>query len=370
MSTQADVAKNLRKIEDMATRLEQRAVDRAGAKDMPGGDAMVALAGVGSIRDWMRRVDIAEEHGTEMDISNEDPDEFWPALQILWWWTEDYRQRLNHHSDDPRWRPTLISEAAFLRHHDVAEWIWSNEVNYDDFAKDVGRAKSKLENILVEGDRSEKTPVVCDKCADKRPLVRVYDEAEVVGWMCHFAEGDDEPIPADAGEDPCPVCEKPAPHVEIMASDPDADRWKCMGCKHLFTIEELDDARATQMRRSEPKEWVSRAEAIGLLRDMGHQRRTAVALVDAPAAMGWRSELSHLRYVSWPEVWRSHLLALQTAKIRLEDAARAKAHKAMCEEMHPEGCWIPGRGCQRVCPRGSKCEWIVCPVHQPERVSA
>jgi hypothetical protein len=328
VSSMSEVATNLRKIEDMAQRLEQRAVDRAGAKEMPGGDAMVALAGVGSIRDWTRRIEIAEEHEDYPDISNEDPDEFWPALQVLWWWSEDYRQQLNHDYDDPRWRPTLISEAAFLRNHDVAEWIWNNEPKYDDYAKDVERAKTKLENILIEGDRSEKTPVVCDRCADKRSLVKVY--------------GDDE----------------------------GADRWKCMGCKHLFTLEELDDARATQMRRSEPREWVSRAEAIGLLRDMGHQRRTAAALVDAPEALGWRSEISRVRYVSWPDVWRGHLLALQAAKIRIEDAARAKAHKAMCEETHPEDCWIPGRGCSLVCPRGSKCEWFQCPVHQPERASA
>lgn len=327
MSDMSSVAINLRAIEDMAERLESRAVDRSQDREMPGGDAMVSLAGVGSIRDWQRRIDIVERKADEdprvdrPDITNEDPDELWPALQVLWWWTEDYRAQLNMDYDDPRWRPTLTSEAAFLRNHDVAEWVWNNEPKYDDYAKDVARAKSKLENILIEGDRSDKTPVVCDRCEDRRPLVRVWGDA------------------------------------------PDDDRWKCMGCKHQFTLEELDDALGTQMRRSEPREWISRTEAIDLLRSMGHQRRTAAGLTDLPEAQGWRNEVTRVRYVSWPDVWRSHLIALQGARIRLEEAEQAKAHKAMCEEEHPEGCWITGRGCSRICPRGSECRWSLCPIH-------
>lgn len=334
----AKVAANLRAIEDMAGRLEQRAIDRATDRELPGGDAMVALATVGSIRDWLRRVDITERlHSDDpwrypdatVDMEHEDPDQFWPAVQVLWWWSEDYRIRLEMDYDDPRWRPTLTSEAAFLRNTDVADWVWNHEVHFEDYAADVARAKSKLENILIEGERSERTPVVCDRCEDKRPMVRVY---------------------ADGG-----------------AED---DRWKCLGCKHLFTTEELADARATQMRRTEPREWISRTQAIDLLRSMGHQGRTAARLADLPEAQGWRHEVTRVRFVSWPDVWRSHLLALQQAKIRLEDALRTKEHKATCESDHAEDCWIPGRGCSKVCPRGEDCEWFLCPVHAERRATA
>jgi hypothetical protein len=61
---------------------------------------------------------------------------------------------LGHDHDDPRWRPTLVSEAKFLRNHDVAEWIWNNEVHWDDYAGDVERAKTKLENILMTSGHS------------------------------------------------------------------------------------------------------------------------------------------------------------------------------------------------------------------------
>lgn len=338
MSAQSDVASNLRAIEDMAARLRDRAIDRSNARDIPGGDAMVELCHVGSIETWTNKIDGLERRWLDYlglpaeDMPNwseaEDPDKFWPAIEVLWFWTEDYRSQLGMDYDDPRWRPTLASEAAFLRNKDVADWIWDNETKYADYAKDVERAKTKLENVLIEGDRSERTPVVCDRCDDGRQLIKVYGEAD---------------------ED---------------------DRWKCMGCKHEFTAEETSDALGTQMRRTEPREWVTRAEAIDLLRSMGHQGRTAAGLTDLPEARGWKHEVTKVRYVSWPDVWRAHLLALQAARIRLEDAKRAAAHKAMCGRDHGAECWIVGRGCAIVCPRGHKCEWTLCPVHTTERVSA
>jgi hypothetical protein len=100
----------------------------------------------------------------------EDPDELWPAVQILAWWSEEYRQRLDMKYEG--WRPTLVSEAKFLRNHDVAEWIWNNEVHWDDYAGDVERAKTKLENILVDGERAERgVPCLYEACRGAR-LVR------------------------------------------------------------------------------------------------------------------------------------------------------------------------------------------------------
>lgn len=283
MSDTAGVAANLRAIEEMALRLEARAIDRAGARDLPGGDSMVNLASVGSMSVNLRRLEIAERHHIEdpahypdatVDLSHEDPDELWPAVQVLWFWSEDYRARLGHDHDDPRWRPTLVSEAKFLRNHDVAEWIWNSEVHWDDYAADVARAKSKLENILIEGDRSERTAVVCDRCEDGRRLIRVWGD------------------------------------------EPSEDRWKCPGCKALLTEEELDDALATQMRRTEPREWVSRTQAVDLLRSLGHQERVASRLVDDPETQGWCELTTHVRWVSWPDAWRRHLTEVRARTVR------------------------------------------------------
>lgn len=292
----ATVAANLRTIEDMAARLEARAVDRARDHQMPGGEAMVELAYVGSLETWTNRVDGLERRWSDdpyvaiEDMPNwaeaEDPDQLWPALQVLWWWSEDYRRQLGHDYDDPRWRPTLTSEAAFLRNHDVATWIWNSEPKYDDYVSDVARAKAKLERILLEGDRSDKTPVVCDRCDDGRPLVRVWGDA------------------------------------------PDLDRWKCMGCKTQLNREELDDARATQMRRSEPVPWISRPQAVDLLRSLGHQERVAMRLVDSPETLGWCCLTTHTRWVSWPDAWRRHLSEEQARIIRRKKADERRRRSA------------------------------------------
>lgn len=283
MTDLATVAANLRAIEDMALRLESRAIDRAGARDIPGGEAMVNLASVGSLADWQRRVELSEQQygNGGVDLSSEDPDDLWPAVQVLWFWSEDYRDRLNHDHDDPRWRPTLVSEAKFLRNHDVAEWIWNNEIHWDDYARDVGRAKTKLESILLEGERTERTTVVCSLCDDGRRLIRVWG-GELVD-----------------------------------------DRWKCPGCKHQFTDEELPEVQATQMRRSEPREWIPRPEAIDLLRSQGHQERVAARLADPLETQGWCHSVTHVRYVSWPDVWRRHLSEMQARRIKAERTTRS-----------------------------------------------
>lgn len=283
MSDLAAVTAALRAIEEMALHLASRAVDRSNARDMPGGDALVNLAPVASPRRWAAQFDAYEREAlaadeslkdSQPDLSHEDPDDLWPASELLTWWSEDYRQRLGMTYEG--WRPTLVSEAKFLRNHDVAEWIWNNEAHWSDYAADVERAKAKLENILHEGDRSERTAVVCDRCDDGRRLIRVWGD------------------------------------------EPDQDRWKCPGCKHLFTDAELDDALATQMRRSKPREWIPRNQAVDLLRSLGHQERVAARLVDHPDTEGWRDETTHVRWVRWPAAWRRHLSEMQRRRMKTQ----------------------------------------------------
>jgi hypothetical protein len=103
----------------------------------------------------------------DYDTSSEDPDDLWPAVQVLAFWSEDYRRQL--HMDHDGWRPTLVTEAKFLRNTDVAEWIWNNELHWDDYAADVARAKAKLENVLVEGERAERgVPCLYEECRGAR----------------------------------------------------------------------------------------------------------------------------------------------------------------------------------------------------------
>jgi hypothetical protein len=320
-NVQATVALDLRDIVDMASRLEARAMDRANDRTMPGGEAMVNLAGVGSMRDWQRRIDLGERlHDLDPrikrpDITNEDPDQLWPAVQVLWYWSEGFRDQLGHDHEDPKWRPTLVSEAQFLANRDVASWVHNHlsELNrFGAYAADVARAKGKLEGILREGERAELTPVVCNRCEDGRPLVRVYDQRRPVLWACAGCLAEqDHPDPL------CARCGRPDPLVAChWTSDPNRDRYKCMGCKHLFDVEELADARATQIRRSTPREWTPRAEAVALLRDQGHPRPVAERIVDSTEVRSWCEVKTRTRWVSWPDAWRRHMSEVQARLLR------------------------------------------------------
>lgn len=189
MTTQVQVARDLKAILDMATRLPERAVDlQAGS--LLGGEALVNLAGVGSMATWNARQEAREELG-DYDTSAEDPDDLWPAVQMLAFWSEDFRRQLG--MDHDGWRPTLVSEAKFLRNHDVAEWIWSNELHWDDYAGDVAKARAKLENVLIEGERAELgAPCLYEECHGARLARRLEphrdDEGEKAWrwtkWAC------------------------------------------------------------------------------------------------------------------------------------------------------------------------------------------
>lgn len=167
------VSADLATILDMATRLEQRAVDQASTSGMPGGEAMVNLAHVADLTTWERRNELADD-GL---VAYEDPDEMWPASQQLRFWSEQWREQLGMNHDDPRWRPTLASEAAFLRNPDVLAWAWDNELHFDHFAADVASVKTKLETVLVEGERSERgVPCMYPECRGAR-IVRKLEPA-------------------------------------------------------------------------------------------------------------------------------------------------------------------------------------------------
>lgn len=316
MTDLATVAANLRSIEDMALRLEDRAIDRSNSRDMPGGDALVNLGGT-TPRRWAAHVDEREQawlddpYLDDADMPNwsefEDPDELWPAVQILAWWSEEYRQRLDMKYEG--WRPTLVSEAKFLRNHDVAEWIWNNEVHWDDYAGDVSKAKTKLENLLHEGERAERIRVVCPDCDAGRQLIRVYAEGA-----------------------------------------PDDDRWKCPECRHKFTRDEVDDAYAKQMRSSGVDRWVPINDALSLMRGQGWQERTVLDWFES-GDLELSQDSTGRRSVWWPDVWRTHNAARQRREVAAKKAIDLRLRKWICKVEHGGDCWIKRRGCAEMLNR-------------------
>lgn len=321
----SEPSSDLRAIIDMAHRLEARAVDLAGA-EIPGGEAIVNLADVADMNTWGRRNELAAD-----DLAQyEDPDELWSSFQMLRFWSEQWRTDLGMDYDDPRWRPSLVSEAEFLRNSDVLAWAWDNEPHYDDFAADVARARTKLEDVVREGQRAERLRVTCPDCAQTH------------------RNGDESDEQAEDGERTAE--RRTAPRlVAVYGSNPNADRWKCPVCKHKFDHDAVQRARTSQMRQAGiAQRWIAVADAVSILRRQGGWREKTIR-----AWANDRTEVSAttrgtVRMVWWPDMWRLHLLhQLDVREARRKELDRAQ-RKAWCAVVHGEDCWRHGRGCSEL----------------------
>ena len=185
MSTVVDVRRDLTAIETMFAALLTEAVHHGDDPDIIGGDAMVQLANSASPGRWERRAELAEHAWVEQGavayvegyaIRPADPtrptfdeDDTWtPVLQALLFWTEAWREE--HDAIYAGWVPTIASEINWIRH--MLDWVWDNELHWDDFAGDIRDAKRKMENLLREGDRAARgAPCLYDECKGTR-LVR------------------------------------------------------------------------------------------------------------------------------------------------------------------------------------------------------
>lgn len=163
------VAQDLTAIEDMVLRLRTEAVNKANDREMPGGQAMVALGGAASTREWCDLVEFQEAHALAdpdrwawPDLEHEsDRDDYAAALWTLRYWSDDWRTR--HDQELGERRATLGSEANFIRW--ALPWAWDNEVHWDSFVDDIANVRRSMENILREGDRAIRgVPCMYDEC--------------------------------------------------------------------------------------------------------------------------------------------------------------------------------------------------------------
>jgi len=168
------VARHLRTIEDLYEAVIVQAIHKANDRLMPGGEAMVALGHAASPKEWAENIEAAEyRHLTTCDKLDHtrcryaehitDEDEHEPILQTLLFWSEAWRDY------DMERRPTVRTEANFIRGR--LDWAWENLPEWDDFAKDIATAKSRLENLLYAGSRPAFRGSPC--LYDKVTLIRV-----------------------------------------------------------------------------------------------------------------------------------------------------------------------------------------------------
>jgi len=261
------VARDLSEIVDLYARLVSQAVRHGGHHAMPGGAAMAALGNVANMEAWENQQQATERHEHRVEgylraytsVEDEDPDEAWSAFQLLEFWSEDWRRI--HRAEYGR-RPTVATEANFIRY--MLDWAWDHEPRWDDFAADVRSARLRLEDILFDGKRVERSRVECDTCQTRLIVLRCQGE--------------------------------------------DDDLWKCPGCKQRFDRDALNRAHAKQLRSDGAARWVHQSDAIWTLKVQGRPERTVRQWLADGEGEGYCDPITHEVWVWWPSLWRKHLM--------------------------------------------------------------
>lgn len=260
------VARDLREIEDLSALLLTQAVHKANDREMPGGQAMVALGNVANQEAWSNLVDtalrLAYDNGDEPP-ELDDEDDWEPPLQTLCFWTEQLRRE---HGNEYDLQPTIASEVNYLRY--MLNWLWDNEPHWGDFARDIRKARVRLENVLYAGRRAERTRVPCnaDDCERKPRLIKTRGEA----------------------------------------IDGSQDRHKCPACKKRYDDDDFNRAYAEQLRSQGAERFVSLPDAVGTLRALGRSERTIRKWFEKCEVNAYCDPVTHAVWVWWPDIWRLH----------------------------------------------------------------
>lgn len=260
------VARDLSEIKAMTEMLDEQAEHKANAivdgMGLPGGAAMISLAPVANLEAWSNRFDAATQKQQDAMVEDEDGD--WePPLQTLTFWSEDWRRENN-----AEWgaRPTIASEVAFIRW--ALDWAWFNEPRFEDFAKDIRRARVRMENVLYAGHRAERTRIECDQCEAAPRLVKIYGDAE----------------------------------------DGSTDFYKCPACRARYDDDGIRAAHAKMLRSQGAEKWMRQLDAIGSLKMQERSERTVRKWLADGEGSAWCDPVTHEVWVWWPDLWRKHLV--------------------------------------------------------------
>ena len=180
------VARNLSAIERLIVDLAEQAIHDANDRDIPGGDALAARAHVASPEAWENVYEAAEANGLDVShIADEDETDE-PPLQTLLFWSEQWRTEHGYLLDG---RPTIGSEVNFIRW--CLPWAWDNEPRFADMARDVSKARRRLEEVLYDGIRVERgVPCMYDACKGARIIRKINHRGERTNWFCPRCERD------------------------------------------------------------------------------------------------------------------------------------------------------------------------------------
>jgi hypothetical protein len=226
-----EMGQDLTGIAEMFVKLRSEAVNRAGDPDIPGGAAMVLLGPGADIEAWgyvqlsaiFGRLNLGirgttkHEQTIELDaIAVEDVE---PPLSFLASWADIVRDARGQQPSTRRAR--ISDEIAYLR--SAMDWMLSSNeygepwfIQVEDFAAGLHNVRTALENVLHDGERSERIRAKCNRCSERPRLTRVYGFAKdgsEDGYRCHECG-------ADGGTDWVARC-----WHKMIAEKGDAPEW-------------------------------------------------------------------------------------------------------------------------------------------------
>lgn len=205
---------DLHQVLDLTGRLGDEA-EHHPDDEIPGGNAtvMVGPYSLGSQAD-------SHEHESEADPPH--------PLLTLATWEDDWRKTFGQPAAGPA---SVVAAVVYLgrwlhhaaQHHDA----------YDDFAREVGQLRSRLEDVLRDGERDERA-APCPKC--KVNLVRKAKPRRRVRYC--------------PGHGPLTTC--PIPQQGCCDSGGLADEWSCPRCKKTFSKKDYHNIVAATYRAHAP----------------------------------------------------------------------------------------------------------------------
>lgn len=230
-----DIAQSLTAIVTLYRGLEEEAEYRYADKEMPGGDALVALGPVANMEAYGYRQlsDMMGRTNTRAKIKKvvvEDPEtDQAPPLLVLATWHDVVREHRGFAPSEKR--ATIVTEADGLRAS--IDWMLDedqdgipNFLPADELAKDLRGVVARLENILKAGDRPDRIKAECKLCPPSPRLAVVHGAKE----------------------------------------DRSDDSWKCPNCHAPYDIAGVSACwRQMLVKRGNPPEWVTVRQASAAL---------------------------------------------------------------------------------------------------------
>lgn len=315
-ATQADLGDELTKLVGCYTQFVIEATYKANDREMPGGDAMQAMAPAANLQAWEQGFEAAErlaevklDRGRAAEaaellayVFDQFDTDTHPELILTDWEAQIRHER----GDDVSLRSDVLKAAAYIRRS--IPWLYSlNDkgrpvfVEHEALHADLKNVRKHLESILKSGNRAEFTRVHC-----------ISDACEAA-----VTESEDR---------------KTTPRLmKIWAAQVRWDRYRCPVCRTEYDQQQFKMAESQNLHSAGAERYVTPSDAM---KASGVPKDTLYSWMRRENVRITKEEGSGHTLVWWPDV-RDRAVE-RTARLKLEAARRVERAAAKEADAHVE----------------------------------